>query len=895
MNKIYFFSSACKTSLALITLIIIGSVLFISQSAGALRSTLSPVCRYGVSVSDYGTLPNGNRYMSFEYSVKGNDYARRFSAFSVVTEPGHEVRSNTDCSANNVYSSFYWDGNSINANNQFYRTLYSSTFGSSYSPVNVYLGNANPIGSYTPQENYCNVGIGGYDDGSRALFGVHPVRGGSCQLDRTTFASINDGGIAYVNDTTGLWCVGMDYGQFSSPVCSNPNDNSSINNRDDSATQYNYGADFAGYLQSRNANAVANVASSVRTNLTNRTPINSFVGFNPSANDYSFLFKMAAQNTRDPVPPSHLNQCTNVPPNTSPCTGTGLPDNPLINNNASTIFTFELTPDAVDVCTNLSGVQSGIPPGYSRSGSSCVFVPPTCTVLSGINTPIGTSRDFTIRINNNATANGGFTMNVDNVSYSGFGSAGNAGPLQSIPAGSSREFTSGNIGPITVSGSVSWSISYDTSVENNISTNLGDCVNVNVTTEPPQCTADSSVYYVGDEVRVQLSINNINNAVMNVNSVRITVTPGGPTNQTVTGGPASIAANDRGLYEFVLPSPVSAGQYIASWSAVTAFGNCSDSEPFTVANKPYTRFFGADVFAGGGYGNSCATSGNGDALGYVQQEGSLVGAYKGTGAQLAVFARGVINGVKPRVQWTSDNPQTLAFGNSLSLPPVFGGNYGVNACADEHTVDSDTSALPSTNLSTISMNGDYTVGVNETSLTTLNTGASGIANGRDITVHVTGNVRIVGFGNHFGYANTAWNSIEDIPSLRIIATGNIYIDHQVNSLDGFFVSKGDRAIYTCSVGDSDRLNLLDSESDKQTLVDNCGSNLTVHGAFVARKVHLLRSLGNVNDSVANEGPDVSRQAETFIYSPEMYLQKIGLSSDDYVQNIDSIVSLPPSF
>lgn len=560
-----------------------------------------------------------------------------------------------------------------------------------------------------------------------------------------------------------------------------------------------------------------------------------------------------------------------------------------------------------DVCSNIAGDQFSVPVGYQKNGNNCLLPKPTCTI-SNQTVAIGTTKTYSVVINNKAS----IQLDVTGVSYSGFGDSGNPPPID-ISGFSGRNYTTGQVGPVNNNGPIAWTITYNTLYATGAETvNLGNCINVSVSTLNPVCSAPDPSIVFGEDLTLRLVVYNPNAVGMTVNTVSYSINTSPVTNGSgsltvppppATGPPNTISAGGNVTYaDTIAPNAIPSGTYRVTWTISTQFGNCaSDSEftaDITISLRPYARFYGADIFAGGGVGEACTSTVPGNASGFVLKSGSGDGEYKGTGAQLAVFALGLIDEVQPLVERTGESPRSLAFANTVGTNPVFGGGFADVACTRDYYADAVnvSSVAGSTDLSTLA-SGAYTIGATDTSRTTLSTGGSGIASGRDITIYVKGDVVIS--GSNFGFANTAWADVDSIPSLYVITNGNVYIDSAVSNIDAVIIAQQpNKAIFTCA-GSSANLNLVDNitsgSADSNFLASGCKTKLTVNGAFISTTVHLLRTLGNITDGSAGEGPSAN-QAETFIFSPDMYLNSNpSISPINTNQTIDSILSLPPIF
>jgi len=362
-----------------------------------------------------------------------------------------------------------------------------------------------------------------------------------------------------------------------------------------------------------------------------------------------------------------------------------------------------------------------------------------------------------------------------------------------------------------------------------------------------------------------------------------------------------------------------AGEYVLTWTVQWNVGSSSGAvkcktDKSTVSNQPYARFYGNDIFAGGGFGESCSSAGAFDARGYGRN--STSDTYLGTASELAVFAIGQIQNVLPGSQRSRSSAPELAFANIASGPiqvdsaiGKFGGGFGSVMCSPDYYSKSSTvdKKLDTTiDLSTLE-SGSYSYGSGNGSNIKLSTGNIGIPDGNRLIIYIDGNVQISSLGNsRFGYANSAgnWGSVSDIPSVYIVASGNIFVQNDIATIDGIYVAqprddatKGE--IYTCANGVDDPLDGLSDRStggDAEFLSSKCNRKLTVNGAFIAKRVHLLRSVGTVNSSVPYESAGSAGIAEVFRFSPELFLTEGGgLPPRSTNVKIDSIVALPPSF
>ncbi len=308
------------------------------------------------------------------------------------------------------------------------------------------------------------------------------------------------------------------------------------------------------------------------------------------------------------------------------------------------------------------------------------------------------------------------------------------------------------------------------------------------------------------------------------------------------------------------------------------------SEEFcaTKVNKPFTKVFGGDVRAGVGYAAPCAVASS-DIKGFKGVNNNS------SGVQLAAFASGVVH--KNADQFASATqrassptaPAGLTFANTGSslggfaytncLPNFFNESAGMTAIAPGSvTLNSATQ--------TQKANATYTT---PTSATTIGPGIRQ-------TIYVDGDLIVKG---NIGYS--AFANIGQIPSLRFVVKGDIFIDKAVDSLAGWYIAqpwddggttKGGN-IYTCANGST--------PVTAANVWSECATKLTVNGAFTAANVKLLRSKNSLRDEPlsANRG---GASAEEFVFSPEQWLvapPRYDISGGAPSAPLHYITSLPP--
>ncbi len=134
----------------------------------------------------------------------------------------------------------------------------------------------------------------------------------------------------------------------------------------------------------------------------------------------------------------------------------------------------------------------------------------------------------------------------------------------------------------------------------------------------------------------------------------------------------------------------------------------------------------------------------------------------------------------------------------------------------------------------------------------------------------------------------------NVPSLYIIAKGNIYIGHNVSTMTGVYVAEGSSdlgngIIYTCY--DPSHINSPNS----QNYYNYCNKQLVVNGSFIAGRVAMGRTYGTADqgtagDTAANPQNGWNNAAEVFNYTAAQWLNNpFAKTTNTY----DAISNLPP--
>lgn len=343
----------------------------------------------------------------------------------------------------------------------------------------------------------------------------------------------------------------------------------------------------------------------------------------------------------------------------------------------------------------------------------------------------------------------------------------------------------------------------------------------------------------------------------------------------------------------------------------------------TVTNDPYVQFFGSDVTAGSGFGNSCTSApGTGNIYAYLDTSSASSPYPKGSGVQFGAEALGVVEGLgsasltSPAGQYaklTFANSSVSGFPNGSSPNVDYGGAYALsNDCVPDYYGTNTLTTLTQGGAPTIraGTNGIQYYQPPAGSALTINGGT--INSSVNQTIYVKGNVYIT---NNICYLTCGgdpnFGSVPTIPSLFIIASGNILIAPNVSQLDGAYIAQPNSAsntgiINTCAENSTTAYPVSVAVGNGD-IFTNCNTQLTVNGAFVAGTILLDRSYGSLRYGQSGENPltgsahncgtqaELDCAAEIFNFSPEMYMsQPAGLtSSGPSKETYDYFTSLPP--
>jgi hypothetical protein len=288
----------------------------------------------------------------------------------------------------------------------------------------------------------------------------------------------------------------------------------------------------------------------------------------------------------------------------------------------------------------------------------------------------------------------------------------------------------------------------------------------------------------------------------------------------------------------------------------------------TVGSRPFLTVEAGDIISGG---DILAFNRNGQG-----------GSYNGASTQLAALAAGDIKDFISGTSFASGpgDGALLSFANFGSGVTVDGaGSYGGKL----------TTALPPVQIpptfSTVRTNfatgGDLGT-LTESGVYAVNGGASiygTVAPGLNVTLLVNnGNLFI---SNNINYA---YSSLATIPRLNVyVRNGNSIISANVTNLHGVFVVTGSSAangiFYTCG---SSAVMPFDYSNLGAPGGSSCATNqLKIFGSVAAKKFILTRTSGDVQTP--------GSQAETFHYSPEMWLNSAPNQKFDYYTQLPPLL------
>lgn len=305
-----------------------------------------------------------------------------------------------------------------------------------------------------------------------------------------------------------------------------------------------------------------------------------------------------------------------------------------------------------------------------------------------------------------------------------------------------------------------------------------------------------------------------------------------------------------------------------------------------VANKPYMRVYGGDVSVGGGLATAPDTCTNFATADIMSWNRGPVYGYAGAGAQYGVFALRTITDFASalgNIAGSAPAATGLTFANNSTDVWMgdYGGNFGSVSCITDYYSQKPTS-LPNI--------GSLAPGTGTYESTASTTFPGGTLNAGDRwTIYVDGDLRITG---NIAFNTAGW-SIANMPFLKIVVRGNIYVSSAVTQLDGVYIAQRNGAsggtIYTCATGSPIA---APAPLANGSFYSACANKLTVNGAFIANSVEFLRTGGTLRNASTGETSTSGNISEVFNFSPAFWITQPAQTSGR-VDNYDAITSLPP--
>lgn len=344
-----------------------------------------------------------------------------------------------------------------------------------------------------------------------------------------------------------------------------------------------------------------------------------------------------------------------------------------------------------------------------------------------------------------------------------------------------------------------------------------------------------------------------------------------------SGAETTLADHSGGIYPneavwsgnyAIPPGSFSAGdQYCAAVHANYTSGWIGPNGPYDVAepgpggdslpgcqkvtNKPFFKAYNSTISARNGIsdpsGTCSATAANSGLLAGWNDNLDGPGNDRGSGTQLSALALIKITGVASAQTDITRSPTDLTFANTNSADitssresPSLGGNFGgTPTCTAPPTPKLGALNLAG-NPAPLPASGNYQ-----------HTGNLKISGGNisgSTAIFVKGDVYLNG---NITYNTAGW-SPGSVPSLVIVATGNIYVDPGVTQLDGVFISQPSSpaaggTVYTCATAINPTTFKVNSDFTA------CHNQLLVNGSLTGNKIKLLRTFGSLRDDTPTPG------------------------------------------
>ncbi len=447
----------------------------------------------------------------------------------------------------------------------------------------------------------------------------------------------------------------------------------------------------------------------------------------------------------------------------------------------------------------------------------------------------------------------------------GINSSGVAdGANPSLPVGATRTFNSGPCGSSTYTlnpsatcnadlGTIVWSVQ---------STGIGN---------PPNAAISYSYRKNGGPL-----VSNSASADLGANG-----SPG----WTATTSGLNLAVGDRVTYAIT----VTPGTGIEGGAAgpATTYPTPAYSVECIKVGKPYLQSYRGDMSAGqlfGTYNPGSGTEGAcGTGSGNVKTFGLLGGSgVSGSFVEYGLFANGAVDLSSPNQSFFSQvmSGKTTGTGRGLTFANTPGaGGWNNPTCIKDYYGRYSVQSPAALTAAAIGSFVPYDGILRRTGDLTIT--ASTVPAGKNIVILVDGNVTV---NSPLSYAPS---TAGDVPSLMIVARGNIFFDKAATSVDGIWVaqpsSPTNGVIDTCSNGSSPYA--------LTALFANCNSKFKSTGSLIARKIQYSRTLGDIY--ITNDDIVSTNAAEQLNANPRVLFRGPPLSSSLDKGLYDSLEVLPP--
>jgi len=394
----------------------------------------------------------------------------------------------------------------------------------------------------------------------------------------------------------------------------------------------------------------------------------------------------------------------------------------------------------------------------------------------------------------------------------------------------------------------------------------------------PTTTVDRTTAQQGDTINFTYTIRNDGDAAspaascyVKEGATYLTLTMTCPQSFPAHSGPVAVTATP----EAVTVTNQAPGSQICRQLFVTPASSAVNNRGsanvcVTIVKTPLVSFLGGDVWAGGGFAAVApGTCANPAKITTSPSRGLSDGSRAGSGVAYGAFALDKITnfgsasvalvtatGVGDAWTFSNINPSNLGF---------FG--------APQHCINdyaSTYASAPTLGAGTIDVGGGTSGAWKITGNPTLHGTMSA---GLQKVYYVIGDVTIdADLTYPASYASAA-----DIPSLVIIATGNINVAAGVAQMDGQFITRG--TFYTCS------------PKVEPATISTCTTQLNVNGSVSSTNLDIFRTAGSDGITPATQ----KVPAEVFNMSPEVYIKNALNQTTQTTITTNNVRELPPRF